>query len=83
MVYLATPELHVDGDVSAAGGAGAVTVDGCAGNGGAGGAGRIRISTVPERCTTLGNWNPMLVDGCNVTASPGTAGRVYIDLYPF
>lgn len=76
VVFLASPELEVRGAVSARGGA--------AGSfGGVGGVGRIRLSTLPERCTLYGLWSPGIVSGCAPTRTDPMPGRVYIDEYPF
>lgn len=84
VVYLAAPELRNDGTINAAGGAGGVAnAPACMNTGGRGGPGRIRLSTVPERCTLFGNWDPLLVSGCDPTATSPTPGLVYIDVYPF
>ena len=76
VIYLAAPELSTAGEVSAVGGVAP------ADDSGAGGLGRIRLSTIPERCSLAGTFEPRLADGCART-DPAVPERVYIDVYPF
>ena len=73
VIYLAAPALEVTGELDAGPGA-------AGRRGGAGGLGRIRLSTVPERCVLFGRYDPPLVDGCAPTGAQ--PGRTFIDLYP-
>jgi hypothetical protein len=75
LIYLSAPVLDLRGVVSAAGGAGGSGQH----NGGAGGLGRIRISTNPAMCTLEGALTPPLVDGCNPA---NQSGYTYIATYP-
>jgi hypothetical protein len=50
--------------------------------GGAGGLGRVRITSQAATCRLNGAFNPPLVSGCAVTAGAGTAGRAYIANFP-
>jgi hypothetical protein len=80
VVYLASPRLEVEGDVTARAGAGGV-----AGTmvGGSGGLGRIRISMLPELCdVALGTFDPPLASACSATF-PAVPERTYVDIYPF
>ena len=49
--------------------------------GGAGGLGRIRLSTLAEECAITGDVRPLPVAGCAATATP-VAERVYVGRYP-
>ena len=73
IVYLAAPEMSLAGAISAVGGA-------ARGGGGAGGLGRIRISTLPERCNALSlSSTPPLQNGCQEANEREFA---YVGRYP-
>ena len=79
IVYLVAPELRM-------GGAAHVIVDGGVGGsvdgalGGAGGLGRVRLSTDPRACT-LGDFGTITPISCDVATSPGP-GEIYVGRYP-
>ncbi len=80
MIYLAAPRLDLRGTVSVAGGAGG-RVGTC--TGGAGGVGRLRLSTLPSQCGVSGTTVPPVVAGCAVTtAGSVTSPRAYVGMYP-
>jgi hypothetical protein len=82
LVYLASPVLTVNGSVSASGGA-AGTNAACGADGGAGGVGRVRLSTDPAMCT-LGpssSITPGLVGGA-CSAGAATSGSAYLAPWP-
>jgi len=74
VLYVASPALEISGRLSAV----AATP---LRDAGAGGLGRIRLSTLPARCSLLGNYAPPLADSCNATPMP-TDGKVYIGVWP-
>ncbi len=79
VIYLSAPELAMSGSVLAGGGAGGSNTDGA--SGGRGGPGRIRVSTLPERCSIVGIFSPGLVSGCDETPTPMDL-MTYVGVYP-
>lgn len=83
VVYLASPTLVIDGRVTAVGGFGGSGNYPHGSAGGAGGMGRVRISTIPTRCTLTGGYvrpNPGIT--CDPSPTPAPPGYAYIGLYP-
>jgi hypothetical protein len=56
--------------------------DSCKESRGAGGLGRIRITSAAATCRLNGAFNPALASGCTTTPGAGTAGRAYIASFP-
>ena len=72
VIYIAAPTLRLLGSMSAVGGAPTTT-------GGAGGLGRIRISTLAERCEIAATSNPPFISGCEASSQPES---VYVARFP-
>jgi hypothetical protein len=75
-IYLSAPALNVMGTLDASG----ATRPAGGNGGGSGGMGRIRISTLPDRCAIAATTVPPMLDGCNPADMPGYA---YVASYPF
>jgi hypothetical protein len=78
---LASPSLRVDGVVRAVGGAPGTAPSSTPYHGGAGGLGRIRLSTLAEECAITGDVRPAPVAACAPTPAP-VPERTYVGRYP-
>ena len=81
VIVLASPSLRVDGVVRAVGGAPGTAPSSTPYHGGAGGLGRIRLSTLAEECAITGDVRPAPVAACAPTPAP-VPERTYVGRYP-